>query len=136
MVFKYNIKLLYILFMILFIFSCRENNVIVDPLENVDEVTPRSKIYVTSPDKYELWRQDGSYFIEWSSSTDAGFVKIELLKKDKVKHIITQSTDNDGTFEWEIPASILNSNMYYIKITFLDNPNLFFVSEDFSIWDI
>jgi hypothetical protein len=117
------------------LYSCRETVNLSNPEEDPEGLSPRSKIYVTSPAQYELWRQSTINNILWTSTAEQGNVMIELLKKGRVKLIIANSTENDGNYRWNIPSSIENSNMYYIRITFLENPSLTFESEEFSIRD-
>lgn len=120
-------------FLIFSLFSCREKNTIVNPEPDTNLNYSFSKIYISSPAEYELWRQSNSYTIVWSPKTDNDFINIELYKKGKLIHYITNSTLNDGIFEWTIPDDIPNSNMYYIKVTKISNPKFYYISDIFSI---
>ena len=125
---------LFIISLIL-ITSCRDDNNPLSSHENVELLNSTSKISITSPTKYELWRQNNFYDIKWSPSSNSGFVMLELVKKGKTRHVIARQAKNTGTFQWLIPPNLINSNMYYIKITKLNQPNFSYRSEEFSIRD-
>ena len=131
---KYILNILVIAFLSFFVLNgCRETN---DSITQPDEVTLNyapEKIYVTSPWEYQLWKQNNIYTITWAPSDGQSFVKIELLKKGIVRHTLTSKTLNNGEYLWRIPLHLANSNMYYIKITKLDNPNFKYESKLFSI---
>ncbi len=119
----------------LFLCSCREKINVVEPKEILSSRFSNITLQITSPSKWELWRQQKTYSIKWSFSTNSSYVflKIELTKKGKVKFIISENTNNDGEYEWNIPVNIENSNMYQIKISNLSNPNIYALSDEFSI---
>lgn len=115
--------------------SCREQITFEEPKEVTSANYSNINLEITSPSKWELWRQNGKYNITWETSSNNINVqlKIELTKKGKVKYTISDITENDGFFEWDIPNNIDNSNMYQIKITNLSNENYYSLSEQFSI---
>lgn len=128
-----TLKLSTILILVFSINSCREKDMSVNPNDDPSIINQRSKIYISSPEKYELWRQNSVYTITWAPYANQTKVRLELLKKGVVRHIIDEETENDGVYIWNIPNNIQNSNMYYIKIIKLDNPNYSYTSDDFSI---
>lgn len=121
-----------LLVILLVLISCRERITEFDPEElPVPEYAPQEKII--SPSKWEHWKQRTSQEIIWDSRFDDEPIKIELLKKEVVKHIIVANTFDDGSFRWYIPEDIANSDMYYIRISKLSNPEDFYESKFFSI---
>jgi hypothetical protein len=61
-------------------------------------------ISVISPNGGEEWEQGSTHNIEWSSVNFEDNVTIELETVDKYREILIADTENDGTWEWEIPA--------------------------------
>lgn len=83
-------------------------------------VNPEAAIVVTYPDGGEIVQLNDTVNIQWSSTkgiNDA--VKIELLKGNTVALVINSQTSNSGTYAWEIPLSLIPSNDYKIRITWL-----------------
>ena len=114
--------------------SCRdENNSVIPTQDEITSYVPVNK-YVTSPELHQLWQKGNSYTISWNP-IDESTVKIELLKKEQVKIVISSNTPNDGKIDWKIPNNLENSNMYYIKITKLEDQNFSYTSGLFSIKD-
>ena len=60
--------------------------------------------------------------IIWSSITSINdAVKIELFKNDVLNLTINPNTSNDGTYDWNIPPSLLPGIDYKIKVTWLNS---------------
>jgi hypothetical protein len=60
--------------------------------------------------------------IIWSSITSINdAVKIELFNGDALALTINPNTSNDGTYEWDIPASLLPGTDYIITVTWLNS---------------
>ncbi|MDY6914761.1 MAG: FlgD immunoglobulin-like domain containing protein [Candidatus Cloacimonadota bacterium] len=80
-----------------------------DALLYVDDVSitgfgSEPTISVISPNGGEEWEQDSIHNIVWSSVNFEDNVMIELESVGKNREILVSSTENDGTWEWEIPA--------------------------------
>jgi hypothetical protein len=74
--------------------------------------------------------------IIWQSITSINdAVKIELFKGGALALIINPNTSNDGTYEWNIPTSLLPGTDYKITITWLNSSTQSTVvsSGDFTI---
>ncbi|MES9963346.1 MAG: Ser-Thr-rich GPI-anchored membrane family protein [Candidatus Sedimenticola sp. 20ELBAFRAG] len=86
-------------------------------------------ISITSPQANEGWCTDASHTITWTSTLPASTdVKIELVRShvdgDTVWQTVTNSTANDGSFEWAgIAASNYNqsSKGFSVRISTLDD---------------
>ncbi len=91
-------------------------------------------ITVTSPHSGETWYK-GSYYhytIRWTKRGDMNAnVKIRLYQGDSRVLSITDSTPNDGEYEWTIPESV-DEGTYKIRVKTIDNA-VYDDSEDFSI---
>lgn len=93
-------------------------------------------IKITSPNGNESWYKGQSYNITWTrSNTYCGSnVKIELFKGGILNSTITNSTENDGIFLWDVPNSLQNGSDYKIKITDISNSNYYdFSDTNFTI---
>jgi len=91
-------------------------------------------ITVTNPQSGDTWYKGSShhYIIRWTKSgTMNSNVKIRLYQGDSRVLAITDSTPNDGEFEWTIPESVVNGT-YYIRVKTVDNA-VFDNSDEFSI---
>ncbi|MCH7973564.1 MAG: hypothetical protein IH949_06710, partial [Bacteroidetes bacterium] len=92
-------------------------------------------ITVTTPNGGESWGTGSSQTITWIDSL-AENVKIELFKSNIFNSEITPSTESNGSFLWIIPGAITPAADYTIRITSINNTNLFDVSDaNFSIFN-
>ncbi len=81
-----------------------------------------TSITVTAPDGGEIWQQGAVQNITWDSTGTTGNIKIELFRNDSEDPqtpVIAESTDDDGSYEWTIPAAQSASPFYKVKITSL-----------------
>ncbi|GBD86719.1 ser-Thr-rich glycosyl-phosphatidyl-inositol-anchored membrane family protein [bacterium BMS3Abin03] len=93
-----------------------------------------NEIIVTKPNGGENWQTGSSHDITWTDNISAK-VKIELYKGGNFQSIITDSTYSDGQFPWDIPSDTPLGNDYKIKISSVDDSNVFdFSDNDFSIF--
>jgi hypothetical protein len=73
------------------------------------------------------------YTVTWTDNV-SGDVKIELLRNGAEHSTIIESTPSDGSKNWDIPFDIESDTTYKIKITSLDNENIFdFSDNNFTI---
>ncbi len=80
-------------------------------------------ITVTNPHSGQVWYKGKTYTITWvKSGSMKEIVKLRLFKKDDqgFKLRITDSTENDGSFEWTVPATVADGS-YYIRVKTIDN---------------
>ena len=83
--------------------------------------TLTTSITVVSPNGLENWIRGTTQTIKWKSTGSPGAnVKIELLK-GAVKSTIIASTDNDGSYSWNIPSTQTPGMDYKIRVTSTTN---------------
>jgi C1A family cysteine protease len=81
-----------------------------------------SGIKITDPAAGAKWIRGMTHAINWTvAGSMASIVKIQLLKAGAKVADITTSTDNDGTYDWPIPAATAKGTDYSIKIITSDN---------------
>jgi M6 family metalloprotease-like protein len=88
-------------------------------------VTGGVHMLLTAPDGGEtLWRGT-QHSIRWLSDGNVtGNVKIDLYKGGTLHSTLTASTDNDGSYSWNIPAGLTIGADYMIRITSINEPLL------------
>jgi len=91
-----------------------------------------ASLAITSPNGGEKWEMGSTYDINWYSfgSIPATNVKLELYRGDNLIHLITQSTENNGTSSWKIPFTLSPAVDYKIKITDISRPAITDVSNN------
>ncbi len=78
-------------------------------------------IIVTNPHSGQTWNKGNTYTITWTKSgTMNANVKIRLMQGSTKILSITDSTENDGSYSWTVPASIANG-FYYVRVKTIDN---------------
>jgi hypothetical protein len=76
-----------------------------DTSDLVFSIRPVSSITVTSPNGGENWDVGSVYDITWTSEGNVRNVRIEYSTNGGNSwKIITQSTENDGSYNWNVPA--------------------------------
>ncbi|MBF0430243.1 MAG: cadherin-like beta sandwich domain-containing protein [Fibrobacteria bacterium] len=69
-------------------------------------------ITVTYPnDSNVVWESGQSNTITWNSTGDISFVKIDYNLGDENWMMISKQTQNDGSYEWNIPDSVLSKKV-------------------------
>ena len=82
---------------------------------------PVPAIAVTDPAAGARWMRGTTQTINWTKSgTQADTVKIQLFRDTTKVSDITLSTENDGTFDWAIPANLTARTGYTIRVTTTD----------------
>jgi hypothetical protein len=80
--------------------------------------TPQPTIIVSSPNGGEQWEQGSTHDITWISLNFTDNVKIELgMVWNRTREVLVASTENDGTWEWNIPVDQTISDWYVIIIS-------------------
>lgn len=79
--------------------------------------TTTPTIVVTSPNGGENWEQGSNHNITWTSINFDENVQIELAMVNRSREVLVASTENDGTWEWAIPADLMTSDDYVIIIS-------------------
>jgi len=90
--------------------------------------SPNNNITIVSPNGGERWLAGTSNTITWRSNFNED-VKIELYKGGSVFYTITNSTSNSGNYPWTIPDTLHSGNTYKIKISSVQDANLFDYSD-------
>jgi hypothetical protein len=91
------------------------------------------EITVSSPNGGENWLAGSSQTITWTDNID-GDVKIDLYRADTLHSVISGSTASDGTNSWDIPFDFVGGSDFKVKITSIENPDVFdFSDANFSI---
>lgn len=79
-------------------------------------------ITITAPVAGSTWQRGIMHIIAWNKEGLMNAdVKIELLNKNKVVLTIANSTANNGSFDWTIPATQALASTYKIRIITVDN---------------
>ncbi|MCH7974704.1 MAG: hypothetical protein IH949_12630, partial [Bacteroidetes bacterium] len=86
-----------------------------------------NEIIVISPNGGESWLTGSSQEITWSDNITEN-VKIELYKSEVFDSDITPSTPSTGSYTWDIPSGTATASDYKIKVTSVDQPVLFDLS--------
>ena len=89
---------------------------------------------VTQPNGGECWIRGTTNEITWAAIGISGNIKIELYKAGMFHCTIVDSTENDGAYDWYIPAGHLPGVDYRIKTLSVNNPLFFdFSNDDFTV---
>jgi len=102
-------------------------NPFIDHPEFVDEIwNDSASITLTFPNEPLILGTNRMYTIKWFSHYFFGNVKIELLNSD-INYFaeLTDLTENNGEFEWEIPVDLEANSNYSIRISDSENPTIY-----------
>jgi len=95
---------------------------------------PESFITVSSPNGVEEMSAGETFEITWSYEGDIEYVKIEYSVNDGADWItITTETENDGSYDWEIPCDFSDESL--VRISDVDSDVSDESDEVFSIID-
>lgn len=130
-IFFINYLILITLFLI--IISCREKENITGTTIIIPPKVDQTHLRINSPKYSEIWNYNSFKEIQWTVSSDAKSVAIDLYRKHTHKLSIAEETSDDGLFNWEVPSHLASSNLYRIKLTNLQNPSDTCYSPFFSI---
>jgi hypothetical protein len=92
----------------------------------ISEFEPQ--IVLTEPNGGEDWYSGHSNLITWIDNIPEN-VKIELFKGGVFNSVIISSTYSDGSKDWDIPSDLPSASDYRIKITSVNNSNVFGISD-------
>ncbi len=76
-------------------------------------------IEITAPIATDTWYRGYAYDITWTTTIPGDTVKIEAYKTGVFNSTVIASTENDGLYNWTVPASLLEGLDYSIVITSL-----------------
>jgi len=78
------------------------------------------------------WKTGKHYTITWDSRGEVGpSVKIELYQGNLMNRVITNSTENDGSFTWTVDPMIPEASNYRVKISSTSNSEIYGFSDIF-----
>ncbi len=83
---------------------------------SVERLADSSTFEIYSPNGGEVWQKGAEVNITWNTGGLGGNVAIALYKAWAYVKTISDSTANDGLFQWTIPSGITSGNDYKIKI--------------------
>jgi len=94
-------------------------------------------LMVTAPNGGETWfENDFSTSIDWIGNEEAGEkVKLELVQEDNLKLTITDSTENNGHYDWNLPLNLskppgmVPGSDYRIKILAISDTSIYDYSD-------
>ncbi|MFX1480317.1 MAG: Ser-Thr-rich GPI-anchored membrane family protein [Promethearchaeota archaeon] len=97
-------------------------------------LTLPDSITVTSPTSSSSWETGTIHPITWTSEGSISYVKIELFKNGVFEMEIVASTPDDGSYDWTIPMTLVNSTQYQIKISDVSNSDTNDFSDEFEMF--
>jgi hypothetical protein len=133
---NYNFfKFLIVAFIIVIIITgCREAHTgSSDPNFIAHELDFNEKIRINLPARGDIYVPGESLEIKWISSSSLVKVDIFLYRKSDLKRTIVQNYVNSGSYIWQIPGNIDNSNNYFVKAVNSSNNEEFNFSGIFGI---
>lgn len=122
------------LFTVLLLISCRNN--ITSPGDDTI-IKEQQVVYslkdIKEPSERVRWKPGENYQIKWDITENLNNIKITLLKKYQEVFVISEFTNNDGSFNWSVPEDLPGSHHYRIKISSLNNISASSTSIEFEI---
>lgn len=96
---------------------------------------PDGELTVTTPAGGEVWVPGNPQALTWTATGNFGAnVKLELYRGLDLVTVITNSTAlNPGSYQWTVPLDAAPDSSYRIRVTALDFPTVFGISNAFSI---
>jgi surfactin synthase thioesterase subunit len=93
-----------------------------------------NELTVVTPNGGESWLTSSAYDITWVDDI-SGDVKIDLYKAGLFDSEIAASAPSNGTFSWNIPGTVATGSDYKVRITSVDQPVLYDMSDaNFTIF--
>jgi len=96
-------------------------------------ITTPPTVNVLSPTSTSKWGAGSQQKILWSNTGIIAKVKIDLYKGNTLSSTLTASTDNKGSYTWNIPVGTAAASNYKIRISDASNPAIYGDSVAFSI---
>ena len=95
----------------------------------IQSTVENASITVIAPNGGETWETGETATIRWTSVDVPGNIDIELYKGSSFLETIVDDTDNDGTYNWDIPGSLESATDYRIKISWVDYTSVYDYSD-------
>jgi hypothetical protein len=91
-------------------------------------VFAQDSITVTSANGGEVWYVGQDYYITWTDNL-TGSVEIHLYKDGVFHSVVDESDPSDGIKTWSIPLDQETGTEFIIRISSIDNANIFDISD-------
>jgi len=88
------------------------------------------EVTLTSPNGGEVLVPGDDYTITWNDNFDSN-ISLKLYIGGNFSSTIISSTASDGSYIWNVPSDIENRDDYKIRITNLDQTNVYDLSDSF-----
>jgi len=88
-------------------------------------------VSILNPNTKRVIFRNEYYDLVWTTNGTISDVKIDLFKENDFVQTITDRTINDGRFLWHIISSVSRSDSYRIKISDVDNPDVYDFSDTY-----
>jgi hypothetical protein len=126
---------IFLFFVILLCISCRENTVepIDNSIENNETSSTNSFQKIITPSEGENLNSGNKFTIKWNSKNSKEQLTIELVRKFDYVQTISNSTTNDGEFEWIVPSNLKYNHHFRIKLISKNNSTVYIYSNEFNI---
>lgn len=82
-------------------------------------------IEISTPSKTDLWYKGDQHLITWATKGFSSFVRIELVYESARALMIANNIANSGRYEWTVPLEVPPGSLYQIKITSIDDENIY-----------
>ena len=90
----------------------------------IQSTIDNASITVTEPNGNEAWEIGDTETIRWTTTDVPGNVVIDLYKSNNFLSSITNDTENDGAFNWDISESLQSGSNYKIRIYWISNSSI------------
>ncbi|MCH7974313.1 MAG: hypothetical protein IH949_10580, partial [Bacteroidetes bacterium] len=100
----------------------------ISDLSNTDFTIVGNQVTVITPNGGEDYLIGSSQIITWTDNL-TGSVEIQLYKGGAFHSSITTSTASDGAYTWNISNSLIQGSDYKIRISSVDDDNIFDLSD-------
>lgn len=101
-----------------------------DKAFRVAEKMPGPDIQITWPKRWIFIAGDDTINIRWKTKGYTGDrVRIELRRDSQLQEVLTEETSNDGHFKWEIPRDQRVDDDYRIRISSVENRDVWDYSQ-------
>lgn len=100
-----------------------------------DSTQASARIVFSAPDTGTTWATGSTYSIKWTPDSLFYGTTVALALYDDTVRIQTiySPLSNSGTYSWYLPASLVSSSKYRIRISSYANPQIFSYSPRFTI---
>ncbi|MDD3558463.1 MAG: Ser-Thr-rich GPI-anchored membrane family protein [Melioribacteraceae bacterium] len=124
-----------ILLLAITLISCRTDSDPASPNAVGTDIEYVNSVFkVVSPALGETWKPGSTHTIKWNKSEGVELVNVYLYKKTEFREVLGQNIGGTS-ITWNIPANILQSHHYRIKVEDAKQENFNTVSGDFFILD-